>query len=1221
MDEEKMWKDFYYKVIEEKERKQKEQQQDQDQDSHEASLFSLSLYNNNVYNVVPKHFWIQEEDGGFFEKLGTRLAEKVEAQQLEESLPPEEEEGGETAKPDDDVEEVEEEEAAVSQDEEVNLCVAEKREALYAQKESKLRREVSRVGQAEDVLLPETDSESEEHETAYNIVAQSVGLNIEELYTALLYITQHQIGFDVVDEVEQDAVIQYLQEAFNVNDETHDRVMEETRQMEAPEMHLNIEVIEAKELVSKDANGKSDPFCVLYLESAPTRRYNTAVKTETLTPVWQEHFEMPLENPENDVLYIEVWDFDAAETVPEKMSKVKSVKGMRGLVKLAKEIAITATNGNHDNEFIGSTRIALKDIPVTGHVMWYVLEKKNKSKRRGLIKLKLAFNTEHNAQVAFQEHRHLLRILLLHEIDTRSIERHSWAGSWSASAEVVVLQHAVQRGMTPEMVSLARWIEFATIHQDHQLSFGLFLQLANDLVNAVKSGGTFSDEETRLFWEASKKVLHSGLNMLRKIRRLQIDKESTMKQLIAILRLVSTLSRLDVPGNVNLFPSKMYSWFPPEILDDDRVSVPEALEYAVIRGGAEWFDYIVAKNNLEGDTDEEALKYHIKIIQLIRIDLQRAMEIYEKLFVKTINFPYTKTLYIMYEKRVSDLCMVIVEDICGRLKRIEIETSEDPELSLGTTLFELYLAIQRFAAVGQNLCPDELEDMKVQSYYDWFRAGVAHWLEIAVYKALKRIDRAVEFDNLQPVDSSVQYSSSAVDTLTIFYQIKVFWTQLAWPDAQGAFAFIAKIVDDICKCCIAYVDRMALKAEESQRKADDESPANVYGKVQQFDVSVAWCYAINNIDYIRTSIEPLSKDLGLEAVIESIAETKTQQDAERCKQTLQLIIDNAKDTVRNKIVEMLEIVAKKMAPAMNRYLMEGAELSDTTSNSMDKLMEYLDTNLITLHDNLNEDNFQRILMVIWEIMADTLCQLVHSNLERRRPPTFYSNLHKTLHTLIQFFNLGADELANVKVLEKIEKVLKLYGLESSELIHRYYMDRLKEQNSLDNEPYGLLTVKAYFFGDRLLNIQILNARNLKANDNSGKCDSYVKIRLFPENAFIGMKTYKTGVQKETQFPLYEESFSIPLTPEQRKIENAIVMFEVKDKDFLRTKFVAECFLPFSEIPETDSHQGFGSLDQIHLKLSRPTPQSSEVVHVLLRRKGDNLASNFVARVTSKTNSS
>lgn len=52
----------------------------------------------------------------------------------------------------------------------------------------------------------------------------------------------------------------------------------------------------------------------------------------------------------------------------------------------------------------------------------------------------------------------------------------------------------------------------------------------------------------------------------------------------------------------------------------------------------------------------------------------------------------------MYEKRISDMCMIIVEDICARLKRIQIESSEDAELGLGTTLFELYLALQRYAA-------------------------------------------------------------------------------------------------------------------------------------------------------------------------------------------------------------------------------------------------------------------------------------------------------------------------------------------------------------------------------------------------------------------------------------------------------------------------------------------------------------------------------------------
>jgi len=48
--------------------------------------------------------------------------------------------------------------------------------------------------------------------------------------------------------------------------------------------------------------------------------------------------------------------------------------------------------------------------------MWYALEKKNKTKRRGVIKLRLAFSAEHNAQVAAQEHRHLLRVLLLRKV-------------------------------------------------------------------------------------------------------------------------------------------------------------------------------------------------------------------------------------------------------------------------------------------------------------------------------------------------------------------------------------------------------------------------------------------------------------------------------------------------------------------------------------------------------------------------------------------------------------------------------------------------------------------------------------------------------------------------------------------------------------------------------------------------------------------------------------
>lgn len=110
---------------------------------------------------------------------------------------------------------------------------------------------------------------------------------------------------------------------------------------------------------------------------------------------------------------------------------------------------------------------------------------------------------------------------------------------------------------------------------------------------------------------------------------------------------------------------------------------------------------------------------------------------------------------------------------------------------------------------------------------------------------------------------------------------------------------------------------MAQKAELTT-ELEQLSQSSVYEK--KFTISTAWCFAINNIDYIRTSIAPLAKDLGLQEIVEALGEHKTQEEADRCRQTLELIIDNATDTVKNKIIELLEVVANKMAPAMNRYV-------------------------------------------------------------------------------------------------------------------------------------------------------------------------------------------------------------------------------------------------------------------------------------------------------------
>lgn len=66
----------------------------------------------------------------------------------------------------------------------------------------------------------------------------------------------------------------------------------------------------------------------------------------------------------------------------------------------------------------------------------------------------------------------------------------------------------------------------------------------------------------------------------------------------------------------------------------------------------------------------------------------------------------------------------------------------------------------------------EGEKLKCSQFHSWFYRGVAQWLDIALYKALKRTQKAVELGNLKPIHDDCKFSSSAVDTLTIFYQVK-----------------------------------------------------------------------------------------------------------------------------------------------------------------------------------------------------------------------------------------------------------------------------------------------------------------------------------------------------------------------------------------------------------------------------------------------------------------
>uniref|UniRef100_A0A8D8CI16 Protein unc-13 homolog D n=3 Tax=Culex pipiens TaxID=7175 RepID=A0A8D8CI16_CULPI len=1125
---------------------------------------------------------IQDLDGGFFEKFGSILRQKSinHDESIAGRLEPFPEEEG------------------------VESAYAAAHEAMIAEP----------ADDSGNETLPDSDSE-EQQEKQNEFIGDAFGWNIEELYEEILFEIINNIGLD--EELTEDSLIHYVQDAFKIANEKHEDIIRVARNKEPPEICLNVEVIEAKELEPKDSNGLSDPFVTMYIASNPTHRYNTSVKSATLDPVWEEHFSLPIDENANDAnLIVEVWDFDPAETVKEKMNKVFDVKGVRGLRKLMKEIAVTASTGKHDNELIGRASIPLKSIPASGLLMWYNLDKKNKLKRQGTIRIRLNFSSQKNNQVAAQEHRHLLRILLLHELESSKVAQYWWSGKFTIQGEAVLTQHSAQSSLSTTAVAFIQWSVYTAIHLDHPLAFNLFDSLLDKLVRPIQTRSV-SDEELKMFWEATRKLLPSCFAVIRKIRKKTAGDKLAIKMLTDVLQILSKISMLEPPEGTDLFPTSQYSWIRRSNEGESGWDIREVLASAVVSGAENWFNSIKEGQFIQSGLDEDRLQNLIKIIQLVRSDIQRSIEYYDKFFQEIVHFQYTKELYITYELKLAEVIKPCVEDICRGLRRIAIPESnnavikEYEDINMGTTLFELYLVLKRFSTLGPALSPGE-SNFAIDEYHRWFTTGVTHWLDISVYKALMRIHRAIELDKLQPVDETVKYSSSAVDTLAIFYQIKIFWQQLAWPDVEGAYIFVAKIVDDICRCCVFYADRMSTRVENLG------VVENVYER--KFQVTQEWCLAINNIDYIRQSLKPFASELGVDDIIAKMGDIQSPIEADRCAETLRAVLENAIDTERNKILDLVEKLAKKMAPAMRRFLVEGAELLQQDSNSMERLMMYMEESLSMLNSELNETNFERVLDAIWGELTTILYELIQSNLDKRRPPAFFANLRDTLHVMMASFkskqNLESENASDKETLDHIERLLQLHGYETTDLIHQYYLDRLKEQDMHEGDGFGILTVQC-FFRENVLELEIMNARNLKPMDTNGSCDSFVRVHFMPEERFVGIAKPRTKERSKTLFPLYDEKFVITFTPDQRNVKDAIILFSVKDKDLfgMSNQYLAECYLSFNDIADITGESG--KIEQKHLILTRPYRLDTDCVRALEYRQGDKQAKDFLKKLRQK----
>ncbi|KAL4240529.1 regulation of dense core granule exocytosis [Mactra antiquata] len=277
-----------------------------------------------------------------------------------------------------------------------------------------------------------------------------------------------------------------------------------------PIVILNATVLSARNLEAKDADGFSDPYCMLGI--MPGRRLQsmdgsseggslgssdeettsrsrdrdrgfrkfslkkkssavrdmlpakyiqtTSVKPNTLNPVWNEKFRFDLEEVSTDRLHLDIWDHDDEFSVIEAAKKLNEIQGIKGLGRYFKQVAQSArtskSSGNSVDDFLGCVNVPLDDIPSSGHERWYQLEgRTSKSSVDGQIKLRLTLATREDRGIPeddnwtdVRQHEDLIGIFVDHEVRKCKEGSYRWHGELQQAAQTIVHQHAIQGDVT-----------------------------------------------------------------------------------------------------------------------------------------------------------------------------------------------------------------------------------------------------------------------------------------------------------------------------------------------------------------------------------------------------------------------------------------------------------------------------------------------------------------------------------------------------------------------------------------------------------------------------------------------------------------------------------------------------------------------------------------------------------------------------------------------------
>ncbi|XP_027626583.1 LOW QUALITY PROTEIN: protein unc-13 homolog D [Tupaia chinensis] len=1043
-------------------------------------------------------------------------------------------------------------------------------------------------------------------QTAQEIEPPSHHLSPEQralLYEEALYTVLHRLGQPEPSHVpEASELLRYLQEAFHMEPEEHQQMLQRVRELQKPIFCLKATVKQAKGILGKDVSGFSDPYCLLGIEqglgvpggSPGARRrqkavvrhtipeeqtHRTQVITQTLNPVWDETFILEFEDITNASFHLDMWDMDTVESVRQKLGELTDLHGLRRIFKEARK-------DKGQDDFLGNVVLRLQDLRCRED-QWYPLEPCTETyPDRGQCHLQFQLihkrraTTASRTQPTYTVHLHLLQQLVSHEVTQHQAGSTSWDGSLSPQAATVLFLHATQKDLSDFHQSMAQWLglsphsNFPRLYQSLEFPSSCLLHPITSIEYQWIQGRLRAEQLEELATSFSS-LLAYGLSLIRKFRSVfPLSVSDSPARLQSLLRVLVQMCKMKAFGE----------------LCPGSAPLPRLVTEALRTGTVEWFHLKQQHHQpmVQGMLEEG--KALLSLVQDIISDLHQCQRTWNKIFHNALKIDLFSMAFLelqwLVAKRVQDHAAAAGSPV-------------SPEM--GESLFQLYISLKELCRLGPG--PSEREGvLALDGFHRWLQPAIPSWLQKTYSVALARVQRAVQMDELVPLGELTKHSTSAVDLSTCFAQISHTARQLDWPDPEEAFMITVKFVEDTCRLALVYCSLIKARARElSAGQKDQALAANML------------CVVVNDMEQLRLVIGKLPTQLAWEALEQRVGAVLEQG---QLQNTLHAQLQGALAGLGHEIRTGVRTLAEQLEVGIAKHIQKLVSLRESVlpEDAILPLMKFLEVELCYMNTNLVQENFSSLLTLLWThtlmVLEEAAAAQRTSSLASRRLKIALQNLEICFHA--EGCGLPPESL-HTATFQALQGVLELQAASTHELIRKYFCSRIQQQAETTSEQLGAVTIKAsYRTSEQKLRVELLSASSLLPLDSNGSSDPFVQLTLEPRYEFPELAPRESQKHKKDLHPLFDETFEFLVPAEPCQKDGACLLLTVLDHDTLGADDLeGEAFLPLHTVPGMTGSEEPGEVPQTRLPLTYPAPNGDPILQLLEGRKGDREAQVFV----------